>query len=115
MLEAGRGNCRGAVEHYERALSGAADDARSAAAADEASLRDTAEAVRLADVADEADADALDTLAAAYADAGRFGEAVATARRALSTVAGDPNLASQIRDRLALYEAGRAYRTEPAR
>jgi tetratricopeptide (TPR) repeat protein len=53
----------------------------------------------------------LDTLAAAYAAAGRSREAVETAEHALRVARdGDPQLADAIRQRLALYRSGRAYR-----
>ena len=53
----------------------------------------------------------LDTLAAACAAAGDFAEAAETARRAekLAEAAGEKKLAGEIRDRLHLYQAGRAY------
>ena len=50
----------------------------------------------------------LDTLAAAYAEAGRFAEAVRTAERA-AALATQP-LAATLRARVALYEAGQAFR-----
>jgi len=55
--------------------------------------------------------DHLDTLAAAYAAAGRFPEAVSTARRAveLALSLGQTRLASEIRTRLSLYEKGRTH------
>lgn len=58
----------------------------------------------------------LDTLAAAYAEAGRFAEAVATAEEAvaLAKSAQQPALADDIQSHLALYRAGKSYR-EPAR
>lgn len=54
----------------------------------------------------------LDTLAAAYAAAGRFSEAITTAQQAmtLARAQGEEELAAAIRDRLTLYEAGRPYR-----
>ena len=57
---------------------------------------------------------ALDTLAAAYAAAGRFPEATSTARRAAEIADrwGMTTLATEIRGRLALYNAGRIYRAE---
>lgn len=81
-------------------------------------FRDGAEAVRLAETAckspgHEDDPGMLDTLAAAYAEAGRFEEAVATARKALD-LASDPQhqgFAEGIQARLELYQARRAYRT----
>ena len=57
----------------------------------------------------------LDTLAAAYADASRFPEAVRTAQEAirLADVAGARSLSDEIRQRLELYRAGRPYREPP--
>jgi len=54
----------------------------------------------------------LDTLAAAYAAAGRFDAAAATAQDALdgARARGQLNLARQIEDRLKLYRAARPYR-----
>lgn len=58
------------------------------------------------------DAAALDALAAAYAEGGRFEEAAATARRALALAeANGSPLAGGIRTRLQLYERGAPYRT----
>ncbi len=58
----------------------------------------------------------LDTLAAAYAAAGRFDAAVAAAARAAHSAeaSGQPQLAREIRERGALYAAGRAW-VEPSR
>jgi tetratricopeptide (TPR) repeat protein len=59
----------------------------------------------------------LDTLAAAYAEAGRFPEALATARQALewATRRNNPALAETFRGRIALYEAKKPYhQTLPA-
>jgi tetratricopeptide (TPR) repeat protein len=76
--------------------------------------RDGPGAVRLAEraaaLADGEEAEALDTLAAAYAEAGRFADAVRTARRALALAEPDSSLATEVRQRLALYESGRPYR-----
>ena len=53
----------------------------------------------------------LDTLSAAYAEAGRFEDAVKTAARAAALAeAGNPALAAEIRHRIGLYEAGKRYR-----
>jgi Flp pilus assembly protein TadD len=54
----------------------------------------------------------LDALAAAYAAAGRFDEAVPAAQRAarVASERGAPDLARQIRGRLALYRRDTAYR-----
>lgn len=75
-------------------------------------LRNAAEAVALAQDAvasvSAPSARDLDTLAAAYAAAGRFEEARSTAQRALG-VAKDPKLAAAIEARLKSYAAGQAY------
>jgi tetratricopeptide (TPR) repeat protein len=82
-------------------------------------IRDGEEAVRLASAASAAvggrDANLLDTLAAAYAEAGRFDEAAGVARqaRARALADGDARLAAEVEARLAAYEAGRPHR-EPA-
>ena len=57
----------------------------------------------------------LDTLAAAYAAAGRFNDAITTAQKAieLAKSARQPQLVKQIELHLELYRAGRPYR-EPA-
>jgi len=57
----------------------------------------------------------LDTLAAAYAAAGRFPEAVITAEKAvqLAESAGQAPLAKLLRSRLESYRAGRPYREAP--
>jgi tetratricopeptide (TPR) repeat protein len=59
----------------------------------------------------------LDTLAAAYAEAGRFAEAVQTAEKAAqwAVAAGDQMLAEKIRIRLGLYRDGKPYRQPPSR
>ena len=54
----------------------------------------------------------LETLAAAYAEAGSFPEAAATAEKAeqLATNAGSAPMAAKIRQSLELYRAGKPYR-----
>ena len=85
----------------------------------EANLRDGAEAVRLAERACELTRFhrtlMIGTLAAAYAEAGRFTEAVSTAQKAsaLAAESGDQNLAAKNQQLLQLYREGRPYR-EPA-
>jgi len=82
-------------------------------------LRDGATAVTLAERAvaaagDAVDADRLDTLAAAYAEVGRFDDAVTAARRAQSAAerAGNADLGREITERLALYERRERYRID---
>jgi Flp pilus assembly protein TadD len=57
----------------------------------------------------------LDTLAAAYAEAGRFPEAVETARRAsdLSTAQNNKPLAEAIQNQLKLFETHSPYHEKP--
>jgi tetratricopeptide (TPR) repeat protein len=115
-----------AIQYYEEALSvvpGAVptlnDLAWVLATCPVASLRNGAEAVELAEKAKRIsggrNASVLDTLAAAYAEAGRFSQAVETARAALALAGSGENkaLADGLRTRLALYEAGLPYRKTP--
>jgi tetratricopeptide (TPR) repeat protein len=80
---------------------------------------DPARAVQLAEAARELagpeNPAMLDTLAAAYAAASRFPEAVATAAKAaeLAESSGQAALAARIRARLQLYRANQPYRAAP--
>jgi hypothetical protein len=80
-------------------------------------LRDGAEAIRLAEPlcrdAATAGANYFDTLAAAYAEAGRFDEAISVAQTALemASAAQEADTAEKIRSRLELYRARRPYRS----
>ena len=57
----------------------------------------------------------LDTLAAAYAEAGDFDRAAATARRAMDLAAASSAfMVEQIRRRIELYERAKPYRESPA-
>src|SRR5207237_730080 len=82
----------------------------------DAQVRNGTEAVQLAERAcrlTSFQAPALaGTLAAAYAEAGKFDEAVNTAQRAceLATISGQADLAAQNRKLLGLYEARKPYR-----
>jgi len=119
-----QGNHRAAADSYRRALQLSPDKLQSLnnlawllATDTDPELRDGAEAVRLAERAcqltDRKVPDFLDTLAAAYAEAGRFAEAVQVAQEALRLVpsAGRaPDLAANIAGRLELYKAGTAFR-----
>jgi len=83
----------------------------------EASLRDGAKAVRLARQANHLNGGAnpivLQTLAAAYAETGRYGDALATARRALKMAAAQKSgdLANALQQQIKLYEAGQPMRS----
>ena len=81
-----------------------------------AAIRDGGEAlafaVRALELSGGKDAQALDTLAAAYAEKRRFADAALTARRAQARAAQEnqPALAHDIGVRIALYEAGQPFR-----
>jgi tetratricopeptide (TPR) repeat protein len=113
-----RGRDAQAISEYEKSLmldpdsvEAMNDSAWLRATSSDASLRNAAEAIELARRADGLSgrqrADVLDTLAAAYAEAGRFAEAVATARRALNLAQQqqEPSLANLLQKRIASYEA----------
>jgi tetratricopeptide (TPR) repeat protein len=86
-----------------------------------ASLRNGGEAMEHARRADQLcggkRADVLDVLAAAYAEAGRFPEALGTARKALDLAARQKaaSMADVLRTRIALYEAGKPLHEPPGR
>jgi tetratricopeptide (TPR) repeat protein len=120
------GRTREAVAQYREALrlnpdlAGALNNlAWVLAASSDDELRDGAEAVRLAEHACELTHDGeplvIGTLAAAYAEAGHFPEAVITAEKAerLATTAGQTAVAANNRHLLELYRAGKPYH-EPA-
>jgi len=84
------------------------------ASAPDDALRNGPRAVELASRAEQLgghDAFTLSALAAAYAETGRFQEAVATARQARQAAA-DPKFAQQLDTQLGMYEANRAFRDE---
>ncbi len=108
-----------AITHFEAALkrndsspTALAGLARALAVSADASVRDGARAVTLAEraarLSQRSDPLVLDVLAAAYAEAGRFGDAVATAQAALDLArqAGQGDLAVQLGERLRLYRSG---------
>jgi tetratricopeptide (TPR) repeat protein len=82
----------------------------------DASIRDGGEALALAlravEISGGSDAGMLDTLAAAYAERGRFAEAVSTARAALARATQENlrALEAGISMRVALYEADQPFR-----
>jgi len=123
---AGTGKLPEAIQHYEQALRLKADYAEAfnnlawlLATREPAQGGDPLRAVALAQRACEltgsSSAGSLDTLAAAYAAANRFPEAIETAQKAIQRASsGQAGLAKEIEARLELYRAGRPYR-EPVR
>ena len=117
-----RGQIEDAIRHYREVLrlepahwKAANDLAWILATHKNEKYRDGTEAVRLAQSAQQAggpDPGILDTLAASYAEAGRFDEAIRTAQSAfeLAKATGEQQLAKSIQDRLGLYQAGRPVR-----
>jgi len=88
------------------------------ATASQASLRNGGKAVELAERANQLTGGEnpliLHTLAAAYAEAGRFGDAMQSAQKAieLAQAAGQPDMAGQFTGELKLYEAGLPFHQE---
>ncbi len=116
------GRPREALPHFEAALERDASSrtallglARTLAVSGDAGIRNGVRAVALAERAAQLtghrDPQVLDVLASAYAEAGRFGDAVSTAGAALDLArgAGLMPLAGQIESRLALYRAGQPF------
>ncbi|MGO8682156.1 MAG: tetratricopeptide repeat protein, partial [Limisphaerales bacterium] len=114
-----KGSVAEAIVHYQKALQIKPDFAEAQnnlawvlATCPQASLRDGNQAVALAQRANQLTGDGnpvvLGTLVAAYAEAGRFPEAVATAERALQLAGtqSNPALADALRSQLKLYQAG---------
>jgi tetratricopeptide (TPR) repeat protein len=123
---ASQGRLREAITHYHNALRIDPNDVHTLnglallrATCPQSAFRNGAEAVDLAQrafrLSKEPEPSILDTLAAAYAEAGRFPEAVQTARRALELAKLQHNktLAKSVTARIRLYEAATPYR-EPA-
>ncbi len=112
-----------AVTQYRKALEGRPDDPMLLnragwilATATDAGVRNGKEAAALAERAvrltGRRDVTSLDTLAAAYAELGRFSEAEATAREAiaLARATGEQAFVPELDARLALYRAARTFR-----
>ncbi len=121
-----QGKAREAAGHYRQVLSLQPDHVEALnnlawmlAANADAQVRSGTEAVGLAERAcgltQHREPVLLGTLAAAYAEAGRFDDAAATAEKALTlaTAAGQKEVAGRNRELLELYRAGKPYR-EPA-
>ena len=122
-LLAVRGRAAEAAAQFSEALALRGDNVQALAGlawiratAADPSLRDATQALRLAEHADEAsrhqDVTAIDALAAAYAAAGRYDDALRVARAglALATAAGTTSVAQQFRQRVELYQKGQPLR-----
>src|SRR5205807_9690804 len=68
-------------------------------------------ATRAAELTEWQDGNILDTLAAAYAECGRFAEAVQWADKAVELA--PPQIKEAVRSHLHLYRAGKPFRTQP--
>jgi tetratricopeptide (TPR) repeat protein len=123
---AARGQFREALDHYQKALKVQPQDPSAPyslawlrATCPDASIRNSEEAIELAQRASRLSGgqqpQTFDALAAAYAEAGWFPEALATARKALELARQQNNrpLADALEHRIAQYEAGRPYRQTP--
>jgi tetratricopeptide (TPR) repeat protein len=120
------GDTKGAVEHLEKALeinpghmNAEVNLAWVIATASNDSLRNGARAVQLAeDVANRAghpNAIVLRTLAAAYAETGRFNDAIQTAQQAIqiARAAGNEGLAGDLERNVAAYRSSQPIRSAP--
>jgi tetratricopeptide (TPR) repeat protein len=118
-----KGEVRQAVEYFQKALeirpayAGALNNlAWSLATSTEVSVRNGIRAVALAEQANQlsqgTNPAVLSTLAAAYAEAGRFPEAIATAEQAqqLAAQQGNPARAEVLGRHIKLYQAGTPFR-----
>ena len=121
------GNAAQAAMHYAEAIRGQSDYREALnslawirATSEDPQLRNGSEAVRLAQRACQftghREVTALDTLAAAYAEAGRFAEAAQTARQALdlATQQNQPALAESIQAKFRRYEAKKPFHESPS-
>ncbi len=121
-----KGNHREALKHYREAIRLRPDDPGSLnnlawilATHPDSMVRNGPEAVELAERAcallDRREIDLLDTLAAAYAEAGRFSEAIVTLEEAIALAAptGPEGRAKILNERLQGYRAGLPFRQPP--
>jgi tetratricopeptide (TPR) repeat protein len=126
FLLASNGLMRESLGYYYRAIQAKADWpepritlARVLASCTDDGVRNGPEALRLAEEACRltrySRADALDALAAAYAELGRFGDAAKAANKAveLARAAGQNDFAADIAARAQLYTASRPWRRPP--
>lgn len=121
-----KGQAAEAIQHYEKALeispqsvSALNNLAWLLATSSNAPLRNGAKAIQLARQADQlsrgSNALVLRTLAAGYAEAGQFGNAIESARAAMQVarMQGDISLAGMLQQEIALYELALPYREGP--
>jgi tetratricopeptide (TPR) repeat protein len=114
-----KGELREAIDHYETSLQIAPGSdttlnnlAWLLSTCPEASLRNGARAIELAEKADQLSGrknpTVIRTVAAAYAETGRFNDAIETAERALqlAVAQGDPALAGKLQMEIDLYRTG---------
>jgi tetratricopeptide (TPR) repeat protein len=114
-----QGQAREAVEEWQKVLAIQPDNGNATsnlawvfATSPDDSLRDGAQAVRLAEQALRISGGRIPvifrTLAAAYAESGRFSEAIQTAQRGieLANSQGNSGLATELQGNIALYQAG---------
>lgn len=129
QVEEALGDVEDAIEHYRRAMDvrigwpePANNLAMILATHPDEEIRDGKEAVRCAEIACEISAEEhpdpifLDTLAAAYAEADRFDEAVETSSLAIQLFearGGGKQILDGMRARLELYKNGRPYHVAP--
>jgi tetratricopeptide (TPR) repeat protein len=119
------GDNREALAHWQKAhvidpsrISATVGIAWLLATAPDASIRNGAEALSMAENANQLatseDPEVLDTLAAAYAENGQFTRAISTAKRALelAVARGNSPTADAIRSRLLMYKANKPYRSK---
>ena len=116
MYESAIGNLTRAVELKPDSSEALSDLSWAISTSDNISAQDADKAVQIAQRACELtgykEYDPLDALAAAYAAAGRFDDAVKTVRQAVEAAkaAGRESAAGEIQKRLGLYQAGQRYR-----
>jgi Flp pilus assembly protein TadD len=121
-----RGKPREAVAEYRQVLAAKPDQPEALrnlawllATNPDGAVRDGADAVRFAErgclLTNDKQAQMLGTLAAAYAETGRFADAVATAQKAieLARADGDTRFAAVNEQLLRLYRAGKPYHEPP--
>ncbi|MCC6126279.1 MAG: fused MFS/spermidine synthase [Pirellulales bacterium] len=121
MMPYMRGQTAMALARWRQGLRDCPDDvmllcliARTLATHEDSALRHGSEAVELAGratrISGGRDAAVLDVLAAAYAEAGRFPEAVESAEKALALAGNNAALKTALEEKLKLYRAGAAFR-----